>query len=132
VIRTRAKDPDRWPDDIKGVCLQSLQFTCWNTTDKNYRAVMEFAVLLLNDHAIRTTAQKTPFVSAALWDETKWVAEGILSGKVRERVGGANHYCTRALWDSPNRPKWAAGRTPVALINRHAFFKIDADEKDAA
>lgn len=118
-IRERARDPKRWPDDIKGVCLQPQQFSCWNASDPNYRALMETAALRIDDHAIKST-----FVSTALWKETCWLAEGLMSGVVRDRVR-ANHYLTRALWESGRAPKWAMLRSPVALIQRHAFFYLE-------
>lgn len=118
VIRARARDPLRWPDDIKGVCLDRLQFSCWNNTDANYRALMAAATVLIDDHAIRST-----FVSDALWKETRWLAEGVMSGVVRDRVR-ANHYLTRARWESPQRPSWVKDQTPTALVGRHAFFLL--------
>lgn len=118
VIRTRARDPKRWPDDLKGVCLERLQFSCWNSTDANYRRLMEAAKLLVEDHAVRTT-----FVSDALWQETRWLADGLLAGVVRDRVGRANHYITRALWES-RPPLWAKDQRPVALVGHHVFFAL--------
>ena len=32
---------------------------------------------------------------------------------------GANHYCTLDTF-----PKWAKGRTPVAVVKNHKFFKL--------
>lgn len=118
VVRERARDPERWPDDIKGVCLQRWQFSCWNDTDPNYAKLIEIGRLLVDDHAVRTT-----FVSDALYRETRWIADGILSNVVRERVGRANHYLTRALWET-KPPKWAQGQRPVAFVGRHVFMKL--------
>lgn len=118
VIRTRAADPKRWADTVKDVCFEPWQFSCWNRNDPNAAQLFEQAGLLVQDHAVRST-----FVRDALFYETRWLAEGILSGVVCDRVGGANHYLTRLLWEK-SAPNWAKGVSPVALVGRHAFFKL--------
>lgn len=118
VVRNRVKD-ERWPDTVKDVCLQKFQFSCWNKTDPNRAKLLDHARMLLSDHAIRST-----FTPTALDLETRWLAEGLLSGVVRDRVGGANHYCTRSLWESPNCPVWAKGQRPNAFVGHHVFFKL--------
>lgn len=118
VIRNRVKD-DRWPDTIKDVCLQRWQFSCWNSIDPNYPKLIEHGRFLVSDHAIRST-----FVAQALDLETRWVAEGLITGVVRDRVGGANHYMTRRLWESPDCPIWGKGKSPTGFIGKHVFFKL--------
>jgi len=117
VIRNRMAD-DRWPDSIRDVCLQRFQFSCWNGGDLNYKALMEHARLLTNDHAVRSN-----FVPTSIDKETRWLADGLLSGIVRDRVGGANHYLTRAKWET-DPPKWAKDQRPSAFVGRHCFFKL--------
>lgn len=119
VIRNRARDPKRWPDDIKGVCLERWQFSCWNDTDANYRPLMKLAAALVSDHAIRTSS----FTPEAIFTETRWLVDGILGGQVRDRVGASNHYLTRQKWET-DPPSWARGKSPTAFINRHVFFKL--------
>lgn len=118
VVRNRAKD-DRWPDTLKDVCLQRWQFSCWNSTDSNYGKLLDHARLLVADHAIRST-----FVAESLDLETRWIAEGLMTGVVRDRTSGANHYMTRRLWESPECPVWGKGKSPSAFIGRHVFFKL--------
>ena len=116
VIRNRAKDGSRWPDDLKGVCLQPSQFSCWGTMGgaANYRAVMELAEKLVTMPA---------YVPEPMVRECQWIAEGIASGVCRSRVGAANHYLTRQLWETAP-PKWAKGQRPSAIVNRHVFFSL--------
>lgn len=118
VIRNRVKD-ERWPDTFKDVCLQRWQFSCWNDTDPNYRKLMDHARLLVDDYAVRST-----FVPAALDLETRWLCEGLMTGVLRDRTSGANHYISRLLWESGKAPGWARDRRPSGIINRHVFFKI--------
>lgn len=119
-IRNRVRD-DRWPDTFKDVCLQPMQFSCWQTVGgaSNYKSLMDAADRLLNDKQPNTS-----FVSAALVRETVWIARGIISGETRDRTNGANHYMTRSLWESSTSPAWARGNVPSCLILRHAFFKL--------
>jgi len=118
VVRNRVAD-DRWPDTVKDVCLQRWQFSCWNGGDANYRSLMSHARQIVGDHAIRSS-----FVPTALDLETRWLADGLLTGVVRDSVARSNHYLTRALWESAP-PSWAKGRSPTRYVGRHCFFKID-------
>lgn len=118
VIRNRMRDPKRWPDVIKDCCLEKWQFSCWNRNDPNYPKLLEHARALVSDHAVRTA-----FVPTSLDLETRWVADGILTGVVRDRTSGSNHYLTRLLWKQ-RPPHWAKGQRPTAFIMRHVFFKL--------
>lgn len=120
VIRNRVRD-DRWPDAFKDVCLQKMQFSCWQTVGgaANYKSLMDLADRLLNGKPPNIS-----FVSDALLRETAWIARGVISGETRDRTSGANHYLTRSLWESSTPPQWVRGVTPSCLILRHAFFKI--------
>lgn len=123
VIRNRMRD-DRWPDTVKDVCLQKMQFSCWQPLGGavNYKgllALAESCVLNASLKAVKTNG----FVALAILEETDWIARGIISGVARDRTGGANHYLTRALWESAP-PAWARGQSPTCLIQRHAFFKL--------
>ena len=120
VIRNRVND-DRWPDTFKDVCLQKMQFSCWQTIGgaSNYKALMDCAERLLNGKPPNIS-----FVSDALVRETQWIATGIISGVTRDRTMGSNHYLTRSLWESSSPPSWARGQSPACLILRHAFFRL--------
>jgi N-acetylmuramoyl-L-alanine amidase len=115
VVRNRMND-DRWPDTLKDVCLQKSQFSCWDAPGgaQNYRTLLAVAERLVTDGATSTDR---------VLKESLWVAEGIASGVVRDRVAGGNHYITRHLWETA-RPKWIGTVTPNCLIGRHAFFKL--------
>lgn len=120
VIRNRVND-DRWPDTFKDVCLQKMQFSCWQTIGgaSNHKALMDLAERMLTGRPPNIS-----YVSEALVRETAWVARGIISGEARDRTGGSNHYLTRKLWESSTPPQWARGCSPSCLILRHAFFRL--------
>ena len=119
VIRNRVIVP-QFPDTIKDVCLQPWQFSCWRPEGggENYRLVISLAHRLTENDAVKSTIP-----TDAIWLETLWLTEGLMNGIVRDRIGGANHYLTRTLWETAP-PKWTQGQRPVAFVQRHVFFKL--------
>lgn len=92
---------DRWfsADSIEGVCLKPRQFSCWNRIDPN-RSKIENANL------------EDPAFLGCLD-----AAVGVLSGRIPDPTSGSTHYCATGA-----NPKWAAGKSPVRTVGRHAFF----------
>ena len=76
------------------VCLQPLQFSC-------------------NNNGVQTALLKTKQAEYALK-----LANSIESIETNF-VKGANHYHTKAV-----KPSWSKGKTPVATIGNHIFFKL--------
>jgi spore germination cell wall hydrolase CwlJ-like protein len=119
-VRNRVRSPIRWwGTGTAGVCLQAKQFSCWNV-DKagapDAPRVYAIAETLLRG--------EVP-AELALVQQLRWIATGIIAGQLQDNTRGANHYLTsRLLRATP--PDWAIGRTPVAEIGAHSFFRIDA------
>lgn len=86
---------------IAGACLVPLQYTCWNDSDPNLPLLR--AVSLQKDAAFRQC-----YAAAA----------AVLIGSADDPTSGATHYHTKEI-----SPSWAAGRTPVAEIGKHIFYK---------
>lgn len=111
VIRNRVLRPQRFGDTWAKVCLAKWQFSCWipQGGEKNYRMLM----------ARCEASQKgdQPWPAQALW-----IAEGVINGAIEDRVAKADHYY--ASW-MLTPPKWAAGKTPVAVIGAHRFYQLD-------
>ncbi len=109
VVRNRLLMPRRFGDTWKDVCLAKWQFSCWipQGGEANYQMLMARC-----EASIR---ERQPWPAQALW-----IADGIISGALSDRVAGATHYF--ASWLKPE-PKWAVGVTPVAIIGVHRFFK---------
>lgn len=108
VIRNRVREPGWWGDSYMSVCLAKQQFSCWNADDPNYSKLMA-----LSNHMLRGESVD------AILDECLWVAEGIVGGRVRDRVGAATHYYAESI----QAPKWAKGATLVGRVGHHLFFQ---------
>lgn len=126
VIRNRAQRQFRGKS-IAEVCLYPAQFSCWTPRGgaENYAHVMAVATAL--------AAHLPPDwsrVEQAIYRETEWIAEGILSGAIRDRTKGALYYVTTELFYR-RPPTWLLGSTPVAVVGNHAFFSRLAGERDA-
>jgi hypothetical protein len=115
VCRNRAADTlHRWPKTVAGVCLQPVQFSCWNTgADVNHLALMAQAQAVLAGM----------IVADRLLQETLYLADGVLAGIIADRTGGANHYyAPKAMGGKV--PAWAKGRQPVAAVGDQLFFRL--------
>lgn len=113
IIRNRVLMPKRFDDTWAAVCLAKWQFSCWIPQGgaANYHMLMTRC-----DAAL---AGREPWPRQPLW-----IAEGIVSGAIEDRVGGATHYYSpAAMVPRGSMPKWAVGVTPVAIIGAHRFYK---------
>ena len=84
------------------VCLQRLQFSCWNKANANDR---QFKSLKNNQLA----------------DYAKGLAANVVTGKKldRSKVGFANSYCALGCY-----PNWSWKLWRVATVGGHKFFKV--------
>jgi spore germination cell wall hydrolase CwlJ-like protein len=84
------------------VCLQRLQFSCWNK-------------------ATAKDKQVKPLKASWQASYAMLLAKAIVSGQQLQRgfVGGANHYHTIDV-----SPSWSRGVRPVTQVGRHLFFKL--------
>lgn len=115
VIRNRART-GYCGKTIAEVCLYPSQFSCWNGgTDENHAHLMALARSLADGGPPPWNA-----LERTIYDETCWIASGLVGGMIRDRVAGARHYMTVAQFEL--NPKWARGKKPVAQIGRHVFF----------
>lgn len=99
VIRNRALRPGWWGRSIAEVCLRPWQFSCWLKDDPN------------REKLLRVSDDDPAFVLA------RAIAAQALAGGLTDLTGGATHY--HAVDAAPG---WAKGRTPCAVIGRHAFY----------
>lgn len=110
VIRNRLLRPKRFADTWAGVCLAKWQFSCWipQGGQANYQMLMAKCEAALGG--------VQPWPAQQLW-----VAEGILSGVLEDRVAKADHYY--ASW-MPKPPAWAKGLTPTVVLGAHRFYRV--------
>jgi len=97
VIRTRSEERKL---TVSQVCLQPLQFSCWNIGDPNRDIVRGVS---LNDRA---------FV------ECYGIACLVLTGNLSNPVPGANHYHTLGV-----KPYWSDKMVTIKIIGSHRFLK---------
>lgn len=111
VVRNRLKrainTAPRWRD----VCLAPEQFSCFNDDDPNAGPIARAAVNLM-------TAMPTPELAQALW-----IADGVMSGAVKDNSRGATHYLTSALLHA-HPPSWARNQPVLTTIGAHAFLNV--------
>lgn len=117
VIRNRATHPRWWGSGIKGVCLAPSQFSCWWERTQNTDRVYALADALIRRQG--ATSSRT------VVSQLHWVAAGVLDDLLVDNTRSADHYLTDRLFRSAKCPPWARGKTPVARIGAHVFFRLE-------
>lgn len=106
VVRNRLKRTGgRWRD----ICLAAEQFSCFNEGDPNAGPIARAAVNLM-------TSLPTPELAQSLW-----IADGVMSGVVKDNTNGSLNYLTSALLKT-KPPAWAKNKTVLAVIGQHSFL----------
>lgn len=103
VILNRVEDK-RWPDDIKSVCLQPYQFSCWLKSDPNHSKLMNAT---LDNPTMRECLMAAVTAICAPHDPSK----------------GANHYLTTELAQR-KPPAWYDRDKITAVIGGHTFLRL--------
>lgn len=105
VIKNRMLDK-RWPDDIASVCLQRLQFSCWN----------------VGSPTLPRMFNPKEFVTEEVWNDCLRAAVEATWELQPDCVMGANHYLNpRSLRSVPS---WARPDKRVVTIGHHEFFRL--------
>lgn len=114
-IRNRVRMPQRFGSGYRAVCLAPWQFSCWNAgTDANHQALMALATMVAGGQ----------YTNDPLFDETMFLATGIVTGVILDRVAGAtSYYAPASMVPKGSMPGWARGQKPVATVGRQLFFK---------
>lgn len=95
--------PDWWGEGVEGVCRKPWQFSCWLLDDPNLDKLL-------------SVTSKDPWFAHAIE-----IAKRAIKGELEDPTNGASHYCTAAVAD---KTAWAKGKTPVARIGAHLFFRL--------
>lgn len=105
VIMNRVDDV-RWPSTPGEVCLQRLQFSCWNEDSPRLHRMFN--------------PQKC--VAEAVWNDCFKAAMGALFHLDPDPTSGANHFVApRSL---SKLPSWALEQRRVARIGNHDFYRL--------
>ncbi len=124
VIRNRVLAPAWWGTTYRAVCLKSMQFSCWNDDPRDPNHV---ALVALATKVAENQAHGDP-----VFEETRFLAEGIRRGFILDRVAGADHYyAPKAMKPAGAVPKWAklpggAVMAPHAVVGDQHFYKLGA------
>ncbi len=90
-----------WGNDIISVCQKPYQFSCWNRSDPNYKA-------------LQAVTDKDIHFATALR-----IARRALAGALDDITAGATHYHASNIL-----PDWAIGQEPTITIGHHIFYKL--------
>ncbi|HAM57568.1 MAG TPA: hypothetical protein DCQ64_20010 [Candidatus Rokubacteria bacterium] len=99
----------------KAVCLQPMQFSCWQTIDGQANHDVLKALV---DAAAAGRPVTDPIIR-----ECYWIADGVLAGDVRDNTKGADHYLTTRLLSSSRRPSWVAKMDWTTTVDSQAFYR---------
>ncbi|MCP4379836.1 MAG: hypothetical protein GY798_00135 [Hyphomicrobiales bacterium] len=102
VILNRVRS-NRYPNTVAKVCLQRLQFSCWNDNDPNKKII---ARLKPGDSAV--------------FDKVLGIAKRAVLGGLPNTVVGALHYHAKQI--NPSWVKNSPAATLVARIGAHLFW----------
>lgn len=91
-----------WGNNIIQVCQKPYQFSCWNRADPNFRKLQA------------VDSKDIHFATASR------IARRAAAGVLADITKGATHYHAKET-----SPYWARGEKPVAVIGRHAFYRLE-------
>lgn len=91
-----------WGNNIIQVCHKPYQFSCWNKDDPNFRKLLAVG------------AENLHFAAALR------IAQRAVHAPVDDITFGADHYHADYV-----KPYWARYETPVCVIGRHVFYKLE-------
>lgn len=104
VIRNRVQHKTRFGKDYKTEILRPWQFSCFNEKDLN--------LVLCRKLANGVIAEQ------ALYQETRWIALGIVNNTLLDLTLGADHYHHKAIM-----PWWRKSMQVTAIKGNHIFCK---------
>lgn len=109
VIRKRAELGGWYGKGIKGVCLKSWQFSCWNRSDPNFSRVSSIANNYTKD------IEKT--LGDGVIQECLTAALLALRGRAKPKFPDSTHYHTTSI-----NPSWAEGKEAQGVLGHHKFY----------
>lgn len=110
VIRNRVDSP-QFPDTSAKVCLQPMQFSCWNSGSPR----------------LRVMSNPKAYVSEESWTECFLAAMEAMFRLKGDPTGGANHYLNLDVTRRINHgklPGWYKESAVTAQIGPHTFLRL--------
>lgn len=104
------------------VCLRKSQFECW-WPGSSKGSQQNAARCLLMQEWQWGQSDLVHAIHKRMFNETKWLADGIIQGKTVDPTQGATHYLTKQLFNSSQCPSWAEADKICAIIGNHYFLR---------
>ena len=116
--RVRAALSQLKSSDYTAICFAPFQFSCWHPRggQANYNDTMAAARSLVSVKAAGVLGA----ASKNVLRQCLWIAQGLISGALRDSVRGATSY--HASYMDPF-PAWAAKMVKVATVGHHIFYQ---------
>lgn len=114
VIRNRLHANPKKYRNYADVCLEKLQFSCWNPNDPNRPLLLELAQKMIDGQTIND-----PYLR-----QCKLVANAIIDWDLLDNTRGAVNYMTTSLFYSSGRPSWAKNPKNTRTLGSHTFFNV--------
>ena len=106
VIKNRTKNPDRYSQGWRGVCLKPKQFSCLNEGDPN--RVQIFNLGMSGEYPLKA------------YRECQWAVVGVMEGWLKDNTKGSDHYYSTSLMTAPY---WAKDMKVFKQIGDHVFLQ---------
>lgn len=119
-----------WPDTMRGVILQRLQFSWTRQVDPNFQWVL--GAVGSEDRLVHRENWQDFVHWVRVWDvwRTDGAAARDYSGEPHlDPTHGADHYLNVPLvkkWRNGSLPRWANEEKITAVIGDHTFYKLRA------
>lgn len=107
-------------DSIYTICLRKWQYSTWMKEGglENYIRQMKLTEQVITGVDNGFTKQQL-----AKFEESRYIAAGVIKGMLLDPTNGCAHYMTRELYVSPKAPKWISAAVGVHQIERHIFMR---------
>ena len=90
--------------DVASICRAPLQFSCWNSSDPNFKWLT------------------APSIAGESFVLARQIAVAALNGQIADCTRSADHYCVTAI---AQKTAWAKGKTPTTVIGGHSFYRLE-------
>lgn len=107
VIANRAASPGWWGRNIRTVCLDHDQFSCWNPSDPQHAEI------------------RAPHILSDVYLQADTIAQAQILGALKDVTNGADHYVAEyalksTKWDDAYKPTFICGTAG----SRHFFYRL--------
>ena len=106
-LRASRIGPATWGRTIKDVCLAPYQYSCWLPDDPNRAKMLNPSTMTALD--------------AAAMKQCRAIADEAIQGGLIDNTNDADSYLVTSI---ASRTSWARGKTPVAVIGAHSFYRL--------